>query len=154
VVVCILAGAFLLTDLVRLRGDAARVVDCAQQALTHLGQDDWVLRSHVAWNLAQADWLRGWLAQAERALADVVAELHAVGEGYLAVGAGCDLGQVQRAQGRQGAALRTFQQQLETASEGGQQQPFAGMAHVGLAELLYERGALEAARPAWATDSG
>jgi LuxR family maltose regulon positive regulatory protein len=137
--------AFLRADVARLRGDAARAVECDQQALTHLGEDDWLLHSHVAWNLAVADWLRGRLARAEHALAEVVAERRAAGEGYLAMRVCYDLGQVQRAQGRLGAALRTYQRGLETAGEARQQPPFAGMAHVGLAEVLYERNELAAA---------
>jgi LuxR family maltose regulon positive regulatory protein len=137
--------AFLEAELARLRGDAARAVRCDQQALAHLGKDDWLLRSQVAWNLAVADWLRGRLKQAEHALADVVAKRRATGESYLTVRASCDLGQVQRAQGRLGAALRTYQQGLADASEAGHRLPPAGMAHVGLAEVLYERDELAAA---------
>jgi LuxR family transcriptional regulator, maltose regulon positive regulatory protein len=137
--------AFLRAELARLRGDAARAVSCDQQALTHLGEDDWLLRSQVAWNLAVADWLRGRLTQAEHGLADVVAERRATGESYFILRASCDLGQVQRAQGRLGAAIRTYQQGLEAASEAGHQLPPAGMVHVGLAEVLYERDELAAA---------
>ena len=57
----------------------------------------------------------------------------------------CDLGQVQRARGHLGAALRTYQQALEIASDAGRPLPFAGMAQVGMAEILYERGEAEAA---------
>src|SRR5206468_4819344 len=56
-----------------------------------------------------------------------------------------DLGQVQLAQGRLRAALRTYRQGLETASEAGQQPPPAGIALVGLAEVLYELNELSAA---------
>jgi LuxR family maltose regulon positive regulatory protein len=137
--------AFLRADLARMRGDAARAEACDQQALTHLDEDDWLLRSHVAWNLAAAHWLRGELEEAERALADVVAQRLAAGEGYLAMRVCYDHGEVQRAQGRLGAVQRTYQRGLEIASEAGQQLPPAGMAHVGLAEVLYERGELAAA---------
>jgi LuxR family maltose regulon positive regulatory protein len=137
--------AFLRAELARLRGDAARSVAYDQQALMHLSQDDWLLRCLVAWNLAVTDWLRGRLAQAEHALADVTAELRAAGEGYLAMVVCYDLGLVQRAQGRLGAALRTYQQALEAASPAGQQLPPAGMAHAGLAQVLYERDELDAA---------
>jgi LuxR family maltose regulon positive regulatory protein len=138
------AIAVLRADLARLRGDAARAVACGQQALTHLGQRDWLLRSQVAWNLAAADWLRGRLGQAERGLAEVVAERRAAGEGYLAMRVGYELGRVQRAQGRLGAALRTYEQALEIAGDAGRAPPPAGIAHVGLAEVLYERGELAA----------
>jgi LuxR family maltose regulon positive regulatory protein len=137
--------AFLRAELARLRGDAERAVACDRQALTHLGEEDWLLRSQVAWNLAVADWLRGRLGEAEPALAEVVAARWAAGEGYLAVRVGYDLGQVQRAQGRLGAALGSYRQGLETAGEAGPGLPHMGIAHVGLAEVLYERDELDAA---------
>jgi LuxR family transcriptional regulator, maltose regulon positive regulatory protein len=137
--------AFLRADLARMRGDAASAVACDQQALTHLDENDWLLRSHVAWNLAATHWLRGELGEAERALADVLDERLAAGEGYLAMRVCYDLGEVLRAQGRLGAVQRTYQQGLEVASEFGPQPPPAGMAHVGLAEVLYERNELAAA---------
>jgi LuxR family maltose regulon positive regulatory protein len=136
--------AFLHAEVARLRGDAARAVACDQQALRHLRESDWLLGSHVAWNLAVADWLSGRLAQAELALAEVVATRRAAGEGYLAIRVGCDLGQVRRAQGRLGAALATYREGLET-TEAGPQPPHLGMAHMGLAEVSYERDELPAA---------
>src|SRR5262249_61353263 len=78
-------------------------------------------------------------------LAEVVAERRAAGEGYLAIRVAYELGRVQRAQGRLGAALRTYEQALEIASEADRALPPAGIAHVGLAEVLYERGELAAA---------
>ena len=75
----------------------------------------------------------------------MVAERVAAGEGYLAMRLCCDHGEVQRAQGRLDAVQRTYQRGLEVASEFGQQPPPAGMAHVGLAEVLYERDELPAA---------
>src|SRR5215469_16781889 len=139
------AIAFLRADLARWRGDPARAADLDAQALAHLGEEDWLLRSQVAWNLAGVDWLRGRLAQAEHALAVLVAERRAAGEGYLAMRVCYELGQVQCAQGCLGAALRTYQQGLQTAGGAGQEPPFAGMAHVGMAEVLYERDELLAA---------
>jgi tetratricopeptide (TPR) repeat protein len=98
------------------------------------------------YHLAMADWLGGRVAEAERGLAEVVAERNAADERYLAVRACHDLGHVQQAQGRLGAALRTYQHGLEIAAEPAHLPlPAAGMAHVGLAEVLYERGELDAA---------
>ena len=101
------AIAFLHADLERLRGDSARAVAYDQQALRYLEKSDWLLGSHVAWNLAVADWMSGRPQQAEQALAEVVAARRAAGEGYLAMRVAYDLGQVQRAPGRLGAALAT-----------------------------------------------
>jgi LuxR family transcriptional regulator, maltose regulon positive regulatory protein len=137
--------AFLRADLARHRGDPARAVAFDQQALTHLSEGDWLLRSQVSWNLGAADWLRGRLARAEHALAEVAADRRAAGEGYLAMRVAYDLGQVQRAQGRLGAALAGYQQWLEGSAEVDRQLAHVGMAQVGLAEVLYERDELEAA---------
>jgi LuxR family transcriptional regulator, maltose regulon positive regulatory protein len=139
------AIAFLRAEVARFRGDPEGAVAFDQQALEHLGEGDWLLGSQVAWNLAAAAWLRGQLRDAESALAEVVATRRAAGEGYLAMRVGYDLGQVQRARGRLGAAAATYQQGLEAAGEAGGQLPYVGMAHVGLAEVLYERDDLAAA---------
>ena len=135
------AIAFLRAVLAGLRGDPAGVAACDQEALTHLGEEDWQLRSLVAWSLATADWMRGRLTQAEDALAAVVAERQAAGEGYLAKRVCYHLGQVQHAQGRLGTALRTYRQGL-IVGKADQPPSFAGMAHVGVAEVLYERDEL------------
>jgi LuxR family transcriptional regulator, maltose regulon positive regulatory protein len=44
-----------------------------------------------------------------------------------------------------GAALRNFEQALEVASDPGGALPPAGIAHAGMAEVLYQRGELDAA---------
>jgi LuxR family maltose regulon positive regulatory protein len=136
--------AFLRADVARLRGDPAAAVAFDRQALTHLGERDWLLGSQVAWNLAVADWLAGRPKQAEQGLAEVVAARRAAGEGYLAMRVGYDLGQVQRARGRLAAALASFRQGLKGAAD--RQLPHVGMAHLGLAEVLYERDELIAAQ--------
>src|SRR5262249_32134767 len=137
--------AFLRADLARLRGDAAGALDFDAQALAHLDEDDWLMRSQVAWNVATVPWVRGELGEAEQALADLVAQRVAAGEGYLAMRVCYDHSEVQLAQGRLTAALRSYRRSLEIATEAGQQPPPAGMAHVGLAEVLYERNELAAA---------
>jgi LuxR family maltose regulon positive regulatory protein len=160
--------AFLRACLARLRGDAVLAADYNQQALAQLGEDDWMMRSQVRWNQAVAYWLGGRLAPAERGLAEVLAELRAAGEavrraggeptevlrtveggaeffaGYLAMRVCYDLGEVQRAQGNLDAALATYRQALE-AADGNSQPPHMGLAHVGLAQILYERNELTAA---------
>jgi ATP/maltotriose-dependent transcriptional regulator MalT len=137
--------ALVRTELARRRGDAEQIGAFARQALAHLTEDDHAMHLQVDWDLAVADWFGGRLAPAEQALAGLLAEQRAAGEGYLAARAAYDLGQVQRARGRLGAALATYQQALEIASEAGRPLPPAGMAHVGIAEVQYERGELQAA---------
>ena len=137
--------AFLHAVLARLRGDPALAAGYNRQALGLLGEQDWLLRSFVRWNMAGAAWLGGRLGQAERGLAEVLVERRAAGEGFLAMRVCYDLSQVQRAQGHLDAALATYREALEIAGEGGSQPPHLGMAHVGLAEVLYERDEVAAA---------
>jgi LuxR family transcriptional regulator, maltose regulon positive regulatory protein len=139
--------AFLRALLARLRGQAARAADYNRQALACLGRDDWLLRSFVAWNQAVADWLAGRLGPAEHGLAEVLAERQAPGEsfaGFLPMRVCYDLGQVQLARGDLDAALATYRQPLEAAGETSQA-ALTGPAHVGLAQVLYERDELDAA---------
>src|SRR6266566_537512 len=160
--------AFLRASLARLRGDAALAAGYNRQALAQLGEDDWLMRSFVHWNRAVADWLAGRLGQAERGLAEVLAERRAAGEavrrvgveptevlraveggaeffaGFLAMRVCYDLGEVQRARGNLDAALATYRQALDAAGESSQT-AHTGMANVGLAQVLYERNELTAA---------
>jgi ATP/maltotriose-dependent transcriptional regulator MalT len=126
------------------------------------------MRSFVRWNRAAADWLDGRLGPAERGLAEVLAELRSADDavrrvggeptevlgaveggadffaGFLAMRVCYDLGEVQRAQGNLDGALATYRQALDTAGENSQT-AHAGLAHVGLAQVLYERNELTAA---------
>ena len=139
--------AFLRAVLARLRGDAAFASDYNRQALAQLGEDDWLMRYLVRWNQAAADWLGGRPGPAERGLTEVLAELRAAGQffaGFLAMRVCYDLGEVQRAQGNLDAALATYRQALEEAGDSSQT-AITGPAHVGLAQVLYERDELTAA---------
>jgi LuxR family maltose regulon positive regulatory protein len=139
--------AFLRASLSRLRGDAALAAGYNRQALAQLGEDEWLMRSFVRWNQAAADWLGGRLGPAERGLAEVLAERRAAREffaGFLPMRVCYDLGEVQRARGNLDAALATYRQALEGAGESSQA-ALTGPAHVGLAQVLYERDELVAA---------
>jgi LuxR family maltose regulon positive regulatory protein len=139
--------AFLRASLARLRGDTALAAEYNRQALAQLGEDDWLMRSFLRWNRAVADWLDGRLGSAERGLAEVLSERRAALEffaGFLAMRVCYDLGEVQRAQGNLDAAMATYRQALDTADESSQT-ALKGLAHVGLAQVLYERNELTAA---------
>jgi LuxR family maltose regulon positive regulatory protein len=137
--------AFLRAESARLRGDPDDALAFDQQALAHLGEQDWLLASQVRWNLGVADWMRGRPWEAERRLTEVLAERRAAGEGFLSMLIADDLGRVQRAQGHLGMAQATYQQALDDVGAAGHGLPHAGMAHVGLAEVLYERDDLTGA---------
>jgi LuxR family maltose regulon positive regulatory protein len=131
-------------DLARQRGSGELAYRLARQAEAYLTDEDRVLGSIVRYDLAVADWMDGRLDDAERQLDDVVATRAASGERHLVLRASYNLGGVQQAQGRLGAALNTYRRGLEMASAH-PALPSAGMAHVGLAEVLYERDELDSA---------
>ena len=128
-----------------LRGDAEATAALASQALAELRGGGQTLDFVIRWNLAMADWLRGRLTEAERALVGRVAWWRAAGLLAVAAWGGYELSQVQLAQGRLDAAARTCQQVLEMTAVPGGPPPAAGPAYVGLAELAYERDELDAA---------
>jgi ATP/maltotriose-dependent transcriptional regulator MalT len=131
------------------RGDAEQTIALARQALAELDEGEWMLESVTRWYLAVAEWLRGNPAEAERAFASMIASIarwRAAGLRTLAAWGYHYLGQVQRAQGRLGAALGTYQEALAVVSEpDGQALPAAGVGYVGMAEVAYQRGELDVA---------
>jgi LuxR family transcriptional regulator, maltose regulon positive regulatory protein len=139
--------AWLGAELARRRGDADATIQFAQQSLALADAEDQYLNYFGRWNLAVGTLLQGRVADAEAALGELAADLWATGsQRYFAVHAHYMLAQVHRAQGRLGAALRSCQQGLEIAAPaGGAALPVAGVALVGLAEILRERGELDAA---------
>jgi LuxR family transcriptional regulator, maltose regulon positive regulatory protein len=139
--------AWLRAELARRRGDADATIRFAQQILAVADADDRFLGGFGRWNLAVGTLLQGRAADAEAMLAEFAAELRAAGrQRYFAVNTHYMLAQTQRVQGRLGAALRSCQQGLEVATPaGGPALPAAGYAHIGLAELLRERGELDVA---------
>ncbi len=140
--------ALLRASMATLRGDAERTTELVRWAQDHMAEDEQGPRISVRWNLAQADWMRGRLAEAERAFVDIVDTGRETGEPHLTLTAGSVsvLGRIQRAQGRLEAAFRTYQEGLEFAARTGPSVVLsAAVAHVGMAEVLYERNQLDQA---------
>jgi LuxR family transcriptional regulator, maltose regulon positive regulatory protein len=144
-------AAVLRADLAHLRGDADRTSDFAWRALACMSEGDHVLRFMADWYLARAHWMRGELAEAERAMSGELAKAAAAvraseRDPYLVLRGCGDLGRVRSAQGRLRSALRTYRDALELVAEAGDSSaPAAGIAHVGLAEILREQNELDAA---------
>ena len=132
-----------------LRGDGEGTATFATQALAEIREGETMLESHAVATLAMADWLRGRLPEAERGFASSITAWREVGRPALALAAWGyrSLGQVQRAQGRLGAALRTYRQAAAITADVRQAvAPTAGTGNVGLAEIAYARGDLDTAR--------
>jgi LuxR family transcriptional regulator, maltose regulon positive regulatory protein len=138
-----------------LRGDGEGTAAFATRALAEIRDDETMLKTHAVATLAMADWLRGRLPEAERGFASSIAAWREAGRSALALAAWGyrSLGQIQRAQGRLGAALQTYRQATDITADYRQAvAPTAGTGNVGLAEIAYARGELDTARR-YATES-
>ena len=131
--------------LAALRGDAEATAAFASRALAETREGE-RLFDFARWNLAVAEWLRGRLAEAERASASSLAGWQAAGLFAVAAWHGYELAQIHRAQGRLDTVVRTCRQALQTTAVPGQPPPpTAGPAYVGLAEVAYQRNELDTA---------
>jgi LuxR family maltose regulon positive regulatory protein len=129
-----------------LYGDADREIAFGRRALARAGEGERTLGAITRGHLGVAEWLRGRLPGAEHALASSVTELRAAGQRFLTMRISEHLGQVQRAQGRLDAAVDTYRQALGIAAPpGGPALPAAGIVHVAMAEVAYQRDERDAA---------
>jgi LuxR family transcriptional regulator, maltose regulon positive regulatory protein len=129
--------------LAQLRGDARGTAEFGSRALAESQEGDWILRSVAQGQLAVAQWLGGRLDEAERAFAHGIAGRQAAGLATWGAWESYELGQVQLAQGRLEAAVRTCEQALEAVAGTSQALlPTAGPAYAGLAEVAYQRNEL------------
>ena len=134
------------SHLAQLRGDTEGTAAFASRALAESGESEWLLTSIAQGFLAVAEWHRGRLAEAERALRSSIGRWRAADQPTVTAWGGYQLGQVQRAQGRLDSAVETYRQALETTAPPGRLPlPAAGPAYVGLGEVAYQRGDLDAA---------
>ena len=132
--------ALCRADLARARGDLQREAAFARAALAETGESDALLRTMARYHLAEVDWLTGNLTDSEREMSAILAEWANSDEWLVLLRVGLDLGAVQRAQGRLGAALNTYRR-LESKA-GTTASALAGMAQVGAAIVFYERDEL------------
>ena len=135
-----------LAHVAELRGDGDETRACAEQARALVHKDEWMLGILVEAHVALGALLTGRLDEAERALAVAVTRSKDVGERVLVARGWALQAQVQRASGRLDAAFATNRQALEVISPpGGPTVPGSGLMLVGMAEVAYERGDLDAA---------
>ena len=134
------------SHLAQLRGDTEGTAAFASRAMAESGESEWLLTSIAQGFLAVAEWHRGRLAEAECALASSIARWRVAGQPTVTAWGVYQLGQVQRVQGRLDSAVETYRQALETTAPPGRLPlPAAGPAYVGLGEVAYQRGELDAA---------
>jgi len=133
--------------LAELRGDAEETAALASRALAESREGEWMLSYNAQGLLTGAEWLRGRLVEAECGLASRIARWREAGHTLTMTAWDCyELSQVQRAQGRLDAVVRTCRQALKiTAPQGRTPPPAAGPAYVGLGEVAYQRNELDTA---------
>ena len=141
------AIALVRAELAGWRGDADRLTRFARSALAQMAEEEHRPRFYARWLVTFADWIRGHSEDAERGLAAMLAEGRAVSDPEPLMVSCFPLGRVQQARGKLGAALRTYREGLRFATEMGPLYlPFnAGEAHVGLAQVFYQRNRLDKA---------
>ncbi len=139
-------ASLLRAFVAHLRGDADLAVSLAAPLVDEF--DDATMIGLIArWHLAAAPWLRGAVREAEPALAANIAAWRRIGEHDRAAWSARYLGQIQVAQARLDDALATYEEVLALDADLTEaDSPAAGVAHVGIAEIAYERNELDVAR--------
>ena len=131
--------------LAQLHGDAEATAAFATQTLAESKPEEGALSATAHGFVAVAEWLRGRLTAAERALASSVTGWRETSQLTL-IAWGCyELVLIQLAQGRLDAAALTCEQALDTLVTAGRPAPAAGPSYAGLAEIAYQRDELDVA---------
>lgn len=130
-----------------VRGDFARAAELAQRAFERLPEEDVFLRAIVAQNLGVAYHWNGDSRRASQTLSEAITLSRAAGQTYQTLTAMSILGRAYEMQGALRRAEATYREALQLAADAGDKPvPFAGMAYVGLAGVLYERHDLAEAK--------
>jgi LuxR family maltose regulon positive regulatory protein len=137
------AIALLRAELAYDRADPDAVAAFAGAALAHMADHEHGPRLFARSLLVGADWMTGRVIDTEPAFAQLLAEGRAAPAAYPVLRTCFMVGLVQQAQGKLGAALRTYREGLRLAAEGDWFSVYhAGEAHVGIAQVLYQRNQL------------
>lgn len=138
--------ALLRADAAKQAGDADPAERWASEALRLASPRDYYLRLLGEWNVTLAHLMQGRVDQVVMDLTRHIAEWQARGHAYFAVRGCYALSVALRAQGRLSDALDACWRGLTIAVEsGGELTPVAGVARIGLAQLLRERNELDEA---------
>jgi LuxR family maltose regulon positive regulatory protein len=127
-------------------GDAARAIEFSRRALDLLPEDDLYLRGELALNLGNAYWTTGDIAEASEAFAESASSSRTAGNLRAAVFALWGQAMLEMIGDRLRSADELLQRAQRLAGDhDGQPLSAVGIVHVGMAELLYERGDLDGA---------
>jgi LuxR family maltose regulon positive regulatory protein len=129
-----------------MREDAARAIEFTRRALDLLPEDDLYLRGELALNLGYAHWTTGDIAEASEAFAEAASSSQTAGNLRAAVFAIWYQATLEMIGGRLRSADELLQRARRlTGDHDGQPLSAVGIVHVGMAQLLYERGDLDGA---------
>ncbi|HEU4494465.1 MAG TPA: hypothetical protein VFR69_09750, partial [Rubrobacteraceae bacterium] len=135
--------------LARLRGDAPEAVELARRALSLLLDEEAPHRNYAAVRLGDALRAVGDLAAAGEAYAEAAEIGRAARHAYGRLAGIVMHARVRAEQGRLREADEAFRRALQLLTEGGfELSPAAGVAHIGMGALLYERNDLDGAQRA------
>jgi LuxR family transcriptional regulator, maltose regulon positive regulatory protein len=135
--------------LARLRGEAPEAVELARRALSLLPDGEAPARNYAAVRLGDALRAVGDLAAADEAYAEAAEIDRAARHAYGRLAGMVMHARVRAEQGRLREADEAFRRALRLLTEGGfELSPAAGIAHLGMAGLRYERDDLDGAERA------
>ncbi len=127
-------------------GDVPNTINHAQRALECLPATEYYERGTAAALLGLAYWTTGELVAAHHSFAEGLMDLQRAGGIDVAIGGTTILAEIQLAQGHLRAALHTYEQAIQLATEQARPLPVATAdLHRGLSEIYREWGELEAA---------
>jgi LuxR family transcriptional regulator, maltose regulon positive regulatory protein len=133
----------------RLRGDAPEAVELARRALSLLPDGEAPVRNYAAVRLGDALRAVGDLAAADEAYAEAAEIDRVARHAYGRLAGMVNHARVRAEQGRLREADEAFQRALRLLTEGGfELSPAAGIVHIGMANLRYERDDLDGAERA------
>jgi LuxR family maltose regulon positive regulatory protein len=125
-----------------IRGDYARAIHLARDALACLAQDQLPLQALTHVSLGSACLALGDLEPASQSFAQASALYQALGDRAQALLPLRQLARVRLAQGRLNDLERSTQEALQLAADLGHRSPLVGYAYLSLGELQYERNDL------------
>jgi LuxR family maltose regulon positive regulatory protein len=118
----------------------------AAQAIAHLTEDDKQLGLVARATPVEAAWIAGRLSDAEHLAGAAIVGLQIDDRPEMGTRLLYDQGQIQQAGGRLRDAERTYREALARMTPpGGSPRPAASLQHIGLAEVLRQRGEIERA---------
>lgn len=138
--------ALLRATLARFQRDPALALELAHQALGYLANDDRGLQAGAMYTIGVAHLQQGDIASASKAFSDAVA-LGETNEGpYMALISLQELSEIHFKQGHLSQTMHTCRRAVDMANRWGwQAMPAAGLAHIYLGQVLYQRNELAAA---------